>query len=107
MAEFLLSRGARLDISSAAALGMKDAVEAMLEEDPDLVGKRLTPGDWGMQPLHLAAWRGHQEVVGRLLEHGANVDGVDDLGRTPLAYAEQGGHAEVANLLRKRAGQNA
>jgi RNA polymerase sigma factor (sigma-70 family) len=107
MAEFLLSRGARVDLFSAVALGMKEAVEAMLAEDPDLIGTRLTPGDWSMQPLHLAAWRGHKEVVECLLDHGADLDGVDDLGRTPLAYAEWGGHREVAALLRQRTGQDA
>jgi hypothetical protein len=106
LAEFLLSRGARLDIFSGAALGMKNAVETMLEKNPELAAKRLRPPNRGMQPLHLAAWRGHREVVECLLDHGADLNAGDDRGDTPLAYAERSGHGEVAGVLRKRAGQN-
>ena len=86
---------------------MKDAVEAMLAENRALAGRRLSPANRGMQPLHLAAWRGHKEVVECLLDHGADVAALDDLGHTPLAYAEWGGHGEVVLILRARSGQNA
>ena len=41
----------------------------------------------GSLAIHVAAWRGHPDVVEVLLEHGSPVDRPDPKGRTPLALA--------------------
>jgi RNA polymerase sigma factor (sigma-70 family) len=105
MAEFLLSRGARLDIHSAAALGMTHDVEVLLRQDPSLADQRLTDNNGALAPLHLAAWWGHTETVRLLLAHGADPTAQDWQGKTPLERARQHGHAETAAVLREHRGR--
>lgn len=52
--------------------------------------------------LHLAAIKGHPDMVRLLLERGADVKATDSLGETPLAYARQYGHHSAATLLQGR-----
>jgi ankyrin repeat protein len=103
MAAFLLSHGARLDIHSAAALGMTDEVESLLKQDPSLVHHRHNRQNNAVQPLHLAAWWGHTETVRRLLAHGADPISPDAEGKTPLMRAEQRGFADTARVMRDHA----
>ena len=60
----------------------------------------LTPGL--MTPLHLAINTGHLSVVETLLEHGADVDSVDEEGRTGLMLALEWGDREMVNMLIQR-----
>lgn len=41
----------------------------------------------GWTPLHLASYFGHKEAVELLLDHGADIDAVNDFGDTPLHKA--------------------
>ena len=47
-------------------------------------------------PLHLAAEQGHREVVGLLLEGGADPNKADKDGRTPLLRTN---HNDVVQLI--------
>lgn len=129
IAEFLLGRGAPLDICAAAMLGRRDDVIAFLEQDADLInatGAHDIPllfhaaisEDAGMVPLlverganvdagiekntalHGAAGFGRVEVVRYLIDHDADFAALDHDGRTPLDVAEATGHEAVAELLR-------
>lgn len=71
LAKYLISRGATLDIHSAARLGMIDRVRELLATDPQLVYAR---GGDGQLPLHFAAT---VEIATLLLEHGADIDARD------------------------------
>ncbi len=71
MAEFLLSRGARLDAHAAAHMNKLDELRRMLDADPALVHAR---GGDGQFPLHYAATA---EAIDLLLERGADIDGRD------------------------------
>jgi len=72
------------------------AVRATLAEAPALVREHHA----GSTPLHLAAFRGLERMVGTLLELGADARAVDaDSGSTPLHWAAEGGHTEVVRLL--------
>jgi ankyrin repeat protein len=83
-AECLIKRGAKLDIHSAAALGMLDKVKEFVERDPALVNAK---GGDGQRPLHVAKTT---EIIDYLLEHGAEIDARDvDHGSTPAQYLIQ------------------
>ena len=58
-------------------------------------------------PLHLAAFKGHKEIVEMLIAKGANVNAKDDDGITPLDGAMHQKHTETADLLRKHGGKTA
>ncbi|PQE20992.1 ankyrin repeat protein [Rutstroemia sp. NJR-2017a BBW] len=52
-------------------------------------------------PLHIAAQKGHDRIVGVLLQHSTdtNINLPDSDGRTPLICATIGGHKDVVALL--------
>ena len=54
----------------------------------------------GMQPIHLAALRGHTDIVHRLLDAGAHPQARDRCRRrTPARWARARGHVELAKAL--------
>lgn len=70
VAEYLLARGAPMDICTAAMLGRKDVVEQMLEKDPALIDAK---GAHGISLMAHAAWSNNIELVKMLFERGATV----------------------------------
>ncbi|MBI3997796.1 MAG: ankyrin repeat domain-containing protein [Armatimonadetes bacterium] len=133
IAEYLLSKGAVLDICTAAMLGMTDRVREFLQADPGLAhgagahgipvlffpviaghrevaellrtsGADVNAGAGAMTPLHGAAVFGQAEMAAWLLTQGADVNARDFRGQTPVRTAIQNGHGEVADLLRRRGG---
>jgi ankyrin repeat protein len=129
IAEFLLAKGAPLDICTAAMLGRGDDVKSMLADDPSLyeaVGAHNIPviyyavigghkdiaetllaagaviniDDGGNSPLHGAAMFGQLDMAKWLLDHDANPYTTDFEGKTPLERAEMRGHEAIAALLR-------
>lgn len=82
LARYLITRGARLDMHAAAALGLMETMAALAEEDESAVNRR---GPDGQVPLHFAKSR---EAIDFLLERGALIDMRDiDHGSTPAQYA--------------------
>lgn len=71
LADYLISRGAIVDIHAAARLGMIDRLRELLAQEPQLVHAR---GGDGQLPLHFAAT---VEVASLLLDHGAEIDARD------------------------------
>ena len=71
LAEYLIRRGATVDIHAAARLGMIDRIRELLTLDPLLVHAR---GGDGQLPLHFAAT---VEIAALLLDHGADIDARD------------------------------
>jgi len=71
LADYLISRGAFVDIHAAARLGMLDRVRELLANDPQLVHAR---GGDGQLPLHFAAT---VEIAALLLDHGADINAHD------------------------------
>lgn len=82
LSRYLIERGAHVDPHAAAALGMLDTLQKMVEEDPDVVNQR---GPDGQVPLHYAV---STDVIDFLLDHGADIDKRDiDHNSTPAQYA--------------------
>lgn len=98
-AEFLASRGARLDLEGAAGTGRVDAVAHYFAED----GK-LKAGATREQLAYGFIWAceyGRTDAVKFLLERGFTPELDFKHGQTPLHWAAYGGHAEIVDLLLK------
>jgi len=61
------------------------------------VASRIT----GWTPLHVAADKGHLEVVKTLVGAGANVNAKDKVGMTPIRSAIGDGHKDVIEFLKQ------
>jgi uncharacterized protein len=68
IARFLLSQGAKLDITTAAMLGDGVAIENFLTSDPDLI---LTKGAHGISLLTHAVMSENADLVKDLIQKGA------------------------------------
>jgi ankyrin repeat protein len=77
--ELLIGNGAEIDVGVGHGLQDEESSEADDEDD-----YREPPINSGQTPLHLAAMRGHEEVVRILLDHGAEINARDDGDNTPL-----------------------
>ena len=71
IADYLIARGAIVDIHAAARLGMIDRVRELLALNPQLIHAR---GGDGQLPLHFAATA---DIASLLLDSGADVDARD------------------------------
>jgi ankyrin repeat protein len=81
LSTYLISRGATVDIHSAARLGMIAPIRKFLLSEPQLVHAR---GGDGQLPLHFAST---VEIAALLLDHGAKIDAKDiDHESTALQY---------------------
>jgi len=77
--------------------GDLEQLKAMEEQEIDLNAL----DEYGFTPLHLAADRGHVELVRELLRVGADRGVRDSEGLTALELAEAAGQDEVVQLLRE------
>jgi ankyrin repeat protein len=110
--DLLLSRGGsvnshdeergRTSLHWAAEAGQLKMVETLLAKNAD-----VNPTDRdGSTPLHLAAKAGRTAIVQLLLDKGADVNAqVSAFNPTPLSFAVEGEHEEVADLLRAHGGR--
>jgi ankyrin repeat protein len=68
VAQFLIERGAAVDVHSAARLGMFETLQELVDSEPALVHAR---GEGGQTPLHFAC---SIEIAEFLLDRGADID---------------------------------
>lgn len=80
----------------AALAGNLDGLKACVGQDLTRLRAR---DDQGNTPLHLAAWKGHKDVVAYLLENKVEVMALDPMGVSPLHLAASNGHREVVVML--------
>jgi ankyrin repeat protein len=87
--DFLLQRGAEVDICAAAILGRMDRLRELLDATPELANDRSTH----LTPLGWAAFGNQVEAAAELLVRGALMDDGE------LLCAASVGHVEVGRLL--------
>jgi hypothetical protein len=79
---------------------MNEHVEVSLWEALVALGADMeAPAFLGVRPMHMAAARGHTEVVRALVAMGADKEAQADAGVRPLHLAALGGHVEVLRAL--------
>jgi ankyrin repeat protein len=98
-AEFLATRGARLDLEGASGVGRLDVVQNLFNDDGS-----LKPPATQAQMQAGFAWAcefGRTDVVGFLLQRGvkANAPRSQESGETGLHWAAFAGHADLVRLL--------
>lgn len=91
VAEYLLARGAPLDICTAAMLGRNDAVQEMLAKDPSLINAR---GAHGISLMAHVAWSNNIELAKMLFERGATQGTTHALGNAVMK-----GNVQMARWL--------
>ncbi len=98
VARLLLKYGAQPNLHEACALGLVGTVETLLDTQPDQVNA-FAPD--GFQPLGLAAFFGHLEVVESLLARSAQVASPsrNPMKIMPLHSACAGGHTAIVRTL--------
>jgi len=113
--EFLLAQGADVNKMSqhkmgvtplhAALFGRQSVIaEILLKHGADVTIKRGGQG-WpraGWTALHYVAGYGFTELIGPLLERGADLNARDDCGRTPLQIAIEEKQEGPAEILRQQ-----
>lgn len=133
IAEYLIGKGALVDICTAAMLGLRGRVEAFIAADAGQVeatgahgipllyypvirgqgaiaeylldrGAEVNAGASGITPLHGAVMFSQVEMTRWLLEHGANPNLLNYESKTPLKLAVEGGKDEIAAILRASGG---
>jgi len=131
VAEYLLEKGAPLEICTVAMLGRKDEVERRVRDKPDAINAK---GAHGIPLLPHAAWSGDLELVQFLFQNGAKAGsssalnnavtrGYYDLvvwlvenaspdlnsknfqGKTPLSVAIERKQETIAHFLREHGGK--
>jgi ankyrin repeat protein len=96
LAHYAIQRGAKVNIHSAARLGLIDRVREFVTNNPESV---RSPGPDGQTPLHLAKT---VEIAELLLNHGADINARDiDHESTPVQYMTAD-RQEVARFLVQR-----
>jgi len=97
------AEGRHLEVQEALREASDAQTHTLLDQD---VPFKPAGYDWELKlkPLHVAAWRGHGEVVELLVDKGANLDAQDKLGWTALQRAADNGHGEVVKLLVEKVG---
>jgi ankyrin repeat protein len=98
IARLIINRGKILDIYEAAAAGDLSRMQVLIDEEPERVH---AIGIDGFQPLGLACFFGHLEIVDLLVTLGAQIDSPsrNQLHATPLQSATAAGHINIVRML--------
>jgi cytohesin len=80
-------------------LGFRDLAEHLIAEHPEHVNAR---GGNEVTPIHVAARRGHADILLLLLEHGADLEDRGSCGMTPLHLTSFQGNIEAGRCLLDR-----
>jgi uncharacterized protein len=84
------------EISTLIVDGELSEARKALDADPSLISR---PDSIGNQPLHTACWQKQIQLVGALINLGADVNARGAYGRTPLHWAVHEGDALSVPLV--------
>jgi len=90
---------ARSEFRAAVVSGNVAKVEWCLDMDPALADSGDSFDSSGVRPIHIAAMKGHPNVIKLLMERGASVNARNRNGDTPLHYAVSLGRLGAARTL--------
>jgi uncharacterized glyoxalase superfamily protein PhnB len=99
LVRLLLERGAHHHVFSAICLGDLDLIRGLVEQNPELLDRRLSRFEHGMTPLHFAIHRKRYDILDLLIELGADLEAEDGSGQTALAMAMLRGDQEAMRRL--------
>ena len=99
IADFLVSRGARHHIFSAVAMNLADDVRRIVAADPAAVNRRQSRNENENTPLHFAMLMNRPEMIGLLLDLGADPLAVDGSGQPVAFYATAGTDRRVMEKI--------
>jgi ankyrin repeat protein len=101
VADYLLGHGSTLNIWTAIALDRPDELRAMVGRDASLLSARMTLNQHRRTPRHHAAAKNRPQIVGLLLELGADPAAPDATGANALTTAalERADESVVSALL--------
>jgi ankyrin repeat protein len=85
--DFLISRGAHHHIFSAVAMNLADEVRRIVAQNPSTLNQRQSRNENNRTPLHFAVAMNRPQMVGLLLELGADPLSVDGGGMPVPVYA--------------------
>ena len=111
VAERLINEGT--DVNAKDSFGMtplhtavianrRDVVEVLVARRADINAKSHR----GQTPLFWAVTKSRKDMAGWLIANGADVNIKDNEGRTPVDCAQDSGHTEIVDLLRKHGAKN-
>jgi ankyrin repeat protein len=111
IAKLLVAHGADLNIRDIEGTPLQIAInhnqlisdDHKADEDMAIFlvesGAKLQEFSFGNTELHLAAIRGFADLVKVLVNHGADVNAVNEYGHSPLYFAARHGHRKAAEAL--------
>ncbi|KAJ3460923.1 hypothetical protein MRS44_011790 [Fusarium solani] len=94
----------RTPLFAAALHGHVGAVKHILEKDLSSLDKVESTNTW--TALHVAIYKGHEEIVSMLLKAGSRLDMRAKDGSTPLMTAIQNQHEGIVKMLLVRRSEN-
>jgi ankyrin repeat protein len=100
--EYLLTHGARHNISSAVATGDTEAILQLISRSPADLERRMDMANRRRRPLHLAVIKKQPQALVALLNLGANTESIDEARFTALDQAALIGETEMAQILLDR-----
>lgn len=100
--EYLISKGAQLNIFSAIALNDGDRVSSLIKSNPEVLKQRLGFALNELQPLHYAIQEHKTEMAELLIRQGADLQAQTRFGVIPLCMAIQLDNRQIVRLLSDR-----
>jgi ankyrin repeat protein len=95
-----------MDLVDAIEAADLSAVRKILDANPGIESQTLRCG--GERAVHYAAWFNKPDIMDELLDRGADINGIDGMGRTALHYAALHSHPEIVQrLVYRKANLNA
>ena len=96
--EWLIQKGASINVIQAWELNWKERIPAIIETNPGAIDELSS--QWRITPLHQAVLRRDIEFVKFLLEYNPDLSIKDSsFNSTPLGWANHFGYLDIAEMI--------